>query len=39
MTKKNRDRLLQLARWLDRRALHIRAFVKNQTPKRAKAVK
>jgi len=34
MTKKNRDRLLSLARRLDRWALRIRAYVREQTPKR-----
>lgn len=34
MNKRNRDRLLSFARWLDRRALRIRAYVKRQTPKR-----
>jgi hypothetical protein len=34
VNKRNRDRLLSLARWFDRCALRIRAFVKRQTPKR-----
>lgn len=36
MTKKNRERLLSLARRLDRWALQIRAYVREQTPKRAR---
>lgn len=38
MKKSHRDRLLRVASWLDRRAAQIRAFVKEQTPKRAKRV-
>lgn len=34
MNKRNRDRLLNLARWLDRCALRIRAYVKAKTPRR-----
>lgn len=36
MNKRNRDRLLTLARRLDRWALRIRAYVKEQTPKRTR---
>lgn len=36
MNKRNRDRLLALARRLDRWALRIRAYVKTQTPKRVR---
>lgn len=36
MTKKNRDRLLTFAKWLDRCALRVRAYVRRKTPKRAK---
>lgn len=36
MTKRNRDRLLSFARRLDRWALQIRAYVRAQTPKRAR---
>lgn len=38
MTKRNRDRLLKLAKWLDKRAMRIRSYVREQTPKRRKAV-
>jgi len=38
MTKKNRERLLGLARLLDRWALQLRAYVKRSTPKRARKV-
>lgn len=34
MRKANRNRLLKIAGWLDRRAAGIRAFVKRRTPKR-----
>lgn len=36
MNKRNRNRLLTLARFLDRFALRIRIFVKARTPKRAR---
>lgn len=38
MTKKNRDRLLAVAKRFDRYAMRIRAYVRQQTPKRKKAV-
>jgi len=34
MTKRNRERLLRLARRLDRWALQIRKYCREQTPKR-----
>jgi hypothetical protein len=34
VNKRNRQKLLSLARWLDRRAQAIRAYVRAQTPKR-----
>jgi hypothetical protein len=34
MNKRNRERLLTFARYLDRCALRIRAYVKRATPKR-----
>lgn len=34
MKKSNRDRLLRLAKWLETRATQIRAYVKEQTPRR-----
>lgn len=36
MTKKNRDRLLAFARWLDRCAFRVRRYVESRTPKRGK---
>lgn len=36
MTKKNRDRLLAFARFLDRCARRVRTFVRHRTPKRSK---
>lgn len=36
MNKRNRDRLLSLAKRLDRWALQIRKYCKEQTPKRAR---
>jgi hypothetical protein len=38
MTKKNRERLLSLARLLDRWAMQLRAYVRKNTPKRARKV-
>lgn len=38
MTKKNRDRLLKLAARLDRWALRIRKYCREQTPKRPRKV-
>lgn len=34
MNKRNRERLLDLARWFDRCALRIRTYVKAKTPRR-----
>lgn len=34
MNKRNRERLLNLARWFDRCALRIRAYAKSKTPRR-----
>lgn len=37
MNLKNRRKLLALASWLDKRAMRIRAYVREQTPKRKKS--
>lgn len=39
MKKSHRDRLLALARFFDRRAASIRAYVKRNTPPRPRKVK
>jgi len=38
MNKRNRDRILTLARFLERRAASLRAYVRRVTPKRERRV-